>query len=587
LVLMPTGGGKSLCYQIPALLMPGTAIVISPLIALMKDQVDALKKKGVAAAFLNSSITLPQQREIERQLIQAELKILYVSPERLMTERFLTLLRQSKISLFAIDEAHCVSQWGHDFRPEYMELGILHERFPKVPRLALTATAGSATRKEIVRCLKLENAGLFVSSFDRPNIHYAIGKKQGKELDFDRLQTFIRSQYENESGIVYCLSRKKTEETAQYLSDCGLDAYAYHAGLSQDERERVQNLFLNRDSIIIVATIAFGMGIDKANVRFVAHMDLPKCLESYYQETGRAGRDGLPAHAWMLYGLQDILLLKRIMNNGKISAARKRVNEEKLDAMLGICETTSCRREVLLNYFEDVYQGPCENCDTCMAPVQRKINATALALKALTCVYETKQKFNTNHMVDVLTGMATTSILKNGHHELKSFNAGQKYSAVKWFSIYRQLIAGGVLKSQMDGSSKLELGPKALAILDGKQEVWLREDIRSYAPSTTAKKSIVKKKTLKKVKKNLASEGYKAFDNSDKTLFENLKIFRKNLAKKKKTRAYKIFPDKTLMAMVKVRPTELHEVEELFGVGPKKLKKYGKIFIDAISDLTS
>ncbi len=582
LVLMPTGGGKSLCYQIPSIVRKGTGIIISPLIALMKDQVDALNKKGINAAVLNSSISLVKQREIQNELLHGELEMLYVSPERLMTPYFLNLLGKIDISLFAIDEAHCVSQWGHDFRSEYMELGILAEKFPKIPKIALTATAGSATRKEIIKCLKLEEAKLFVASFDRPNIHYTISKKTTKDNDYIRLQSFIEENYHAQSGIVYCLSRKKTQEVASFLKSVGVKAYAYHAGMKSDIRQKVQERFLNKPGVVIVATIAFGMGIDKSDVRFVVHMDMPKCLESYYQETGRAGRDGLPAKAWMLYGLRDLMLLKRMMNQGRISAARKRVNEEKLDAILGICETTICRREVLLNYFNDHYEGPCENCDTCQSPVENRVNATELAIMALRCVHETKQKYSIHYMIEILMGLVTVAARKNNHLSLKSFNAGVKVGESKLYSIYRQLIALGLLKSEMDGTSKIELTSKALEILNGNKEVWLRNDIKN----STAFKKIVKKSVIKRKRITQSAVSYKMFDGLDKTLFENLKIFRSNLAKKKRTRAYKVFPDKTLFEMAEQRPTKLSELEQMYGVGPKKLKRFGKVFLDAISEFS-
>ncbi len=582
LVLMPTGGGKSLCYQIPALSLSGTAVIISPLIALMKDQVDALVAKGVEAAFLNSSISRTEQNTIEKDLLAGYLKILYVSPERMMSSYFQSILERVSISLFAIDEAHCVSQWGHDFRPEYMQLKILADLFPNTSRIALTATAGDATKKEIVKCLSLENASIYIGSFDRPNISYSIAKKGPKIENIKKLLEFIKTQHLHDCGIVYCLSRKSTEETALQLKRAGLKALPYHAGLPQKNRDQVQEKFINEEQVIVVATIAFGMGIDKPNVRFVAHMDLPKCLESYYQETGRAGRDGLPAHAWMLYGLRDLIILKRIMNKGVGSAARKRVNEEKLDAILGFCETTKCRREVLLNYFDDSYQGPCENCDTCSAPTTKLIDATKLAINALACVHQTNQKHNVHHMIDIIMGNLTTNIQKHDHSQIKCFKSGADYNESLWYSIYRQLIALGHLKMVMDGHSELKMTRKAIDVLEGREKVLLRADYKKTTLAPKTKKPVARRKTKKRVAKSFK---FKASDGTDTTLFENLKLFRTDLAKKRRTKSFKIFPDRTLMEMVEKNPTELYELEDIYGVGPKKLKKYGKIFINVLAEL--
>src|SRR5450830_404073 len=476
LVLMPTGGGKSLCYQLPALLREGVGIVVSPLIALMQDQVDALKQLGVRAAFLNSSQDAEEAREITAQLMRGHLQIVYVAPERLLMTGFLALLEEIEdgagIALFAIDEAHCVSQWGHDFRPEYRKLTVLHERFPHVPRIALTATADAPTRAEIVERLKLEEARQFVSSFDRPNIRYRVTQKANAR---QQLESFLEREHANDAGIIYCLSRRKVEETADWLKSRGWDALPYHAGLDASIRNKNQRRFLREEGVIMVATVAFGMGIDKPNVRFVAHLDLPKSMEGYYQETGRAGRDGLPANAWLAYGLGDVVSMRQMIDSGDAPEERKRLERQKLDALLGYCESTTCRHQTVLRYFGEEHPGNCGECDNCLEPVDTW-DATQAAQMALSCVYRTGQRFGAGHLSDVLTGKSTERVEKFNHHALSTFGIGKELNAAQWSSVYRQLVASGILESDIEAYGGLKLTETARPILRGEQSVWLLRD---------------------------------------------------------------------------------------------------------------
>ncbi len=476
LVLMPTGGGKSLCYQLPALVRDGLAIVVSPLIALMQDQVDALQQLGVKAAFLNSSLDAEAARTVFSQIHIGELDILYVAPERLLIPSFLSTLEQIAsgpgLALFAIDEAHCVSQWGHDFRPEYRGLTVLHERFPNVPRIALTATADAPTRAEIVERLALEDAQQFVSSFDRPNIRYRVTQKANAR---QQLEAFLEAEHPNDAGIVYCLSRKKVEETAAWLKERGWDALPYHAGLDAATRNANQRRFLREEGIIMVATVAFGMGIDKPNVRFVSHLDLPKSMEGYYQETGRAGRDGLPANAWMTYGLGDVVSMRQMLDSGDAPEERKRVERRKLDALLGFCESTACRHQTILRYFGEEHPGDCGQCDNCLHPVDTW-DATQAAQMALSCVYRTGQRFGVVHLIDVLLGKKTEKIAQFNHHTLSTYGIGQALNQAQWSSVFRQLVAGGFLEADMAAYGGLKLTEAARPVLKGQQEVWLRRD---------------------------------------------------------------------------------------------------------------
>ncbi len=569
LVLMPTGGGKSLCYQLPALLREGVAIVVSPLIALMQDQVDALQQLGVRAAFLNSSLDAESAREVTARLMHGDLQILYVAPERLLMPHFLGLLEQIEIgtgiALFAIDEAHCVSQWGHDFRPEYRQLTVLHERFPHVPRIALTATADAPTRAEIVERLALENARQFVSSFDRPNIRYRVTLKDNAR---QQLEAFIETEHANDAGIIYCLSRRKVEETAEWLKSRGWDAQPYHAGLDASIRNANQRRFLREEGVIMVATVAFGMGIDKPNVRFVAHLDLPKSLESYYQETGRAGRDGLPANAWMAYGLGDVVSMRKMLDSGDAPEQRKQVERQKLDALLGFCESTACRHQTLLRYFGEQHSGDCGQCDNCLQPVDTW-DATQAAQMALSCVYRTGQRFGVVHLIDVLLGKVTPRVAQFSHQALSTFGIGKELSQQQWSSVFRQLVAGGFLEADIEAYGGLKLTTLSRPVLRSETEVWLRRD-----------NEVVKRKVSKAGRGANAKEAYVAV--SEDPLWYLLKDKRTELAREQGVPPYLIFHDSTLLEFLNRRPTNLSQMANISGVGQAKLERYGEAFLQVL-----
>jgi ATP-dependent DNA helicase RecQ len=554
LVLMPTGSGKSLCYQIPALLRSGVCVVVSPLIALMHDQVAALGELGVRAAYLNSTLSAAEAAETERQVRSGELDLVYVAPERLLTERCLQLLEHSKLALFAIDEAHCVSQWGHDFRPEYIQLSVLHERFPTSPRIALTATADRQTRAEIIVRLQLESAKVFVSSADRPNIRYRVVEKETART---QLLQFIRAEHAGDAGIVYCLSRKKVEETAEFLERNGITALPYHAGMTADKRQKHQARFQREDGVVMVATIAFGMGIDKPDVRFVAHLDLPKSIEGYYQETGRAGRDGEPANAWMAYGLQDVVQLRRMIEESEGGEDYRKVQLTKLDAMLGFCETSDCRRVRLLAYFGE-QSSPCGNCDTCLNPPV-SIDGTIAMQQLLSCIYRVGQRFGAMHVMDVLRGENTDKVLHWRHTELSTFGIGAERSAQEWRAIIRQGIALGLIVVDHDQFSALKLTSAARAVLTGGQRVQLRE----WRKAERVKKG----RRHVSVADDLPADAL--------PVFEALRAWRKDAAAEHGVPAYVIFHDATLKEIARVRPGSLAELRGIGGVGQRKLEAYG------------
>ena len=567
LVLMPTGGGKSLCYQIPALVRPGTGIVVSPLIALMQDQVDALTALGVRAGFLNSTQDFGQRHAVEEAFLAGDLDLLYLAPERLKVESTLRLLDRGKISLFAIDEAHCVAQWGHDFRPDYLELSRVHERWPSVPRIALTATATETTRKEIAHRLNLEDARHFVSSFDRPNIQYRIVAKNRPE---QQLLELLTTEHKGDAGIVYCLSRASTERTAQFLSANGIEAVPYHAGLDAGTRARNQSRFLREDGLVVVATIAFGMGIDKPDVRFVAHLDLPKSVEGYYQETGRAGRDGQPSTAWLAYGLQDVVQQRKMIATSEGDDAHRRRLGTHLDAMLALCETVECRRVQLLNYFGQE-GAACGNCDTCLTPPEAW-DGTIAAQKVLSAVYrldkERRQKFGVGHVVDILLGRQTAKIQQFGHDSLTVFGVGTEHAEPVWRGVIRQLLAQGLLTVEGDHGT-LVLTDASADVLARRREVRLREETKRAAKSTA------KSAKARAPQQELSPE--------TQPVFEKLRAWRAATAKEQGVPAYVIFHDATLRQIATEGPSTLAELGTINGVGENKLAKFGQQVLDTLA----
>jgi ATP-dependent DNA helicase RecQ len=573
LVLMPTGGGKSLCYQIPSLIRPGVGIVVSPLIALMQDQVAALQLAGVRAAFLNSSLTSAEAASVEAALREGRLDLLYVAPERLLTERCLSLLARAPIALIAIDEAHCVSQWGHDFRPEYIGLSVLAERFPDAPRIALTATADAATRLEIVKRLGLEDARSFVTSFDRPNIRYRLVEKEDPRR---QLLAFIQEGQSGNSGIVYCATRAKVDQTAAFLREHGISALAYHAGLEGSVRTDVQARFQREDGVVVVATIAFGMGIDKPDVRFVAHLDLPRSVESYYQETGRAGRDGLPAEAWMAYGLADVVQQRRFIDASDAEPAYKRIAGAKLEAMLALCETTECRRVRMLDYFGE-RSMPCGNCDNCLLPPQT-IDGTVIAQKFLSAVYRCEKAsgfpFGAQHLIDVLRGAGTEKIRRFGHDGLPVFGAGSELSAKEWRSVVRQLTIAGLVQVDTERFNAVMLTEASRAVLKGQAQVSLRR-WREDAPAGGRRRG--------------ASGGSPAagaaagLDPAAAEVFQRLRTWRAEQAQAAGVPAYVVFHDATLREIARNRPKDKDELAAVAGVGAKKLESYGEVLLRTVA----
>ena len=567
LVLMPTGGGKSLCYQLPSLLRQGCGIVVSPLIALMRDQVAGLLEAGVKAAVLNSTLSFDEASEVEARLLAGDLDLLYIAPERLLTPRCLALLSRARIALFAIDEAHCVSQWGHDFRPEYIGLSVVAERFPDVPRIALTATADELTRKEIADRLRLADAPSFVASFDRPNIKYEIVDKQNAPA---QLKAFIAERHAGDAGIVYCLSRAKVEDTAAALTKAGVTALPYHAGLDANLRARNQDRFINEDGVVIVATIAFGMGIDKPDVRFVAHLDLPKSIEAYYQETGRAGRDGKPSSAWMAYGLSDIVQQRRMIDESAGAEAFKRVSIGKLEALVGLAETTNCRRARLLGYFgEHPKADKCGNCDNCLSPPQLR-DGKVIAQKLLSCAYRTGQRFGAMHLIDVLIGRLTERVKQFGHDRLSVFGIGRELNEKQWRAVIRQLVAQDHLQPDTEAFGALKLTESARGVLKGETEVMLREE----TPGSRLRASRTKSR-----RGDLAAPPAAEGEAGDPNLLGALRAWRSQIARKRGVPAYVVLHDSTIDGIANARPRTLEQLRGIPGIGDKKLEHYGEELI--------
>ena len=565
LVVMPTGGGKSLCYQLPSIVREGTGIIVSPLIALMQDQVNALSLLGIKAGCLNSSLEFDELQRTEAALVSGELDMLYIAPERLLQPRTLSLLTRAKLALFAIDEAHCVSQWGHDFRPEYLQLGELAQRFPDVPRIALTATADARTRQEMSERLHLEGAKQYIKGFDRPNIRYRIAQKDRAK---EQLLSFIRAEHSGDAGVVYCMSRKRVEDTASWLAEKGFNALPYHAGLTPELRNHNQHRFLTEEGVIMVATIAFGMGIDKPNVRFVAHLDLPKSIEAYYQETGRAGRDGLPANAWMVYGLQDVIFQRQMLEAGQAADEQKQIERQKLEAMLGLCEITSCRRRALLSYFGEPDHPDCGNCDNCLEPAE-VWDGTEVARKALSAVYRSGQQYGVNAVIEILRGEQSDRSRQRGHDQLSTWGIGRELDKTTWRSVFRQLVARGLLRVTPDNFGSLYLSESCRALLKGEETIELRRDVRPA-------KRFTKSSSSKRPEFNLT--------HADQGLWEALRNCRRDIADEKDVPPYVIFHDSTLLEMVSLKPTSAIQLRRINGIGDRKLEAYGPAFLKVISD---